>query len=138
VAIINTCGFIQPARAESQKAIEKALGLEKAPFGINGLETAVPSLLDRLVRTGELSLERLIEALTIAPARRLKRENKGRITIGADADLTLLNIEGTTLFRREELQSLSNNTPFLNTNFRGAVVMTVVGGKIAYPFETDD
>jgi len=114
---------------------EKAQGLEKAPFGINGLETAVPSLLDRLVRTGELSLERLIEALTIAPARLLKLENKGRIKVGGDADLTLLDIERTTVIRREELQSRSKNTPFLNTSFRGAVVMTVVGGKVVYPFE---
>jgi len=114
---------------------EKAQGLEKAPFGINGLETAVPSLLDRLVITGELSLERLIEALTIAPARLLKLENKGRIKVGGDADLTLLDIERTTVIRREELQSRSKNTPFLNTSFRGAVVMTVVGGKVVYPFE---
>ncbi|MCX8160075.1 MAG: dihydroorotase [Candidatus Saccharicenans sp.] len=117
---------------------EKALGLEKAPFGINGLETAVPSLLDRLVRTAELPLERLIQALTIAPARLLKLENKGRIKIGAEADLVLLDINGTTSVRREDLQSRSKNTPFLNTSFRGAVAMTIVGGKVVYPSEKDN
>jgi dihydroorotase len=114
---------------------EKNQGLEKAPFGINGLETAVPSLLDKLVKSGELPLERLIEALTIAPARLLKLENKGQIKIGAEADLVLLNLNEKTLIRREGLQSRSKNTPFLNTDFQGAVVMTVVGGKIVYPFE---
>lgn len=117
---------------------EKNQGLEKAPFGINGLETAVPSLLDRLVRTGELPLERLIEALATAPARLLKLENKGQIRIGADADLTLLDLEGQTVLTPERLQSKSKNTPFLNTSLRGAVVMTVVGGKIAYPIEKND
>ncbi len=117
---------------------EKNQGLEKAPFGINGLETAIPSLLDRLVRTGELSLERLIEALTIAPARLLKLEKKGRIKVGADADLVLLDLDGTSLIRREDLQSRSKNTPFLNTRFYGAVVLTVVGGKVVYPFEKND
>lgn len=115
--------------------LEKNQGLEKAPFGINGLETAVPSLLDRLVKSGELPLERLIEALTIAPARLLKLENKGRIKIGADADLILLDLNGKTLIRREGLQSRSKNTPFLNSDFHGEVVMTLVGGKIVYPFD---
>lgn len=114
---------------------EKNQGLEKAPFGLTGLETAVPSLLDRLVRTGELPLERLIEALTTAPARLLRLDNKGRIKVGAEADLVLLDLNGKTRFRPEDLQSRSKNTPFLNTDFYGTVVMTVVGGKVVYPFE---
>ncbi len=114
---------------------EKNQGLEKAPFGINGLETAVPSLLDRLVIRGELPLARLIEALSTAPARLLGLENKGRIKPGADADLTLLSLERRTFISRENMQSKSHNTPFLNTEFQGAVVMTIVKGMIVYPFE---
>lgn len=113
---------------------EKSQGLEKAPFGINGLETAIPSLLDRLVKTGELPLKRLITALTLAPASLLKLENKGRIKEGADADLTLLDLERSTLVTREDFQSRSHNTPFLNSRFQGTVVMTLVGGRVIYPF----
>lgn len=113
---------------------EKNLGLERAPFGINGLETAVPAILDKLVRTGQLPLERLVEALSSAPARILKLENKGKIKIGAEADLTLLNLKATTTFSRETFQSKSLNTPFLNCQFQGAVAMTIVSGRVAYPF----
>ncbi|MGB9906069.1 MAG: dihydroorotase [Candidatus Saccharicenans sp.] len=113
---------------------EKSQGLEKAPFGINGLETAVPSLLDRLVRTGQLPLERLIEALTAAPARLLRLEDRGLIKAGARADLTLLDLEGTTFITRETFQSKSSNTPFMNSRFRGSVAMTIVAGRVVYPF----
>ncbi|MCR4396805.1 MAG: dihydroorotase [Candidatus Saccharicenans sp.] len=113
---------------------EKSQGLDKAPFGINGLETAVPSLLDRLVRTGQLPLERLIEALTTAPARLLRLEDRGLIKAGARADLTLLDLEGTTLITRETFQSKSSNTPFMNSRFRGSVATTIVAGRVVYPF----
>lgn len=113
---------------------EKSLGLERAPFGINGLETAVPSLLDGLVRTGQLPLERLIEALTAAPARLLRLDDRGLIKTGARADLTLLDLEGSTIVTRETFQSKSHNTPFLNKSFTGSVVMTIVTGRVVYPF----
>jgi len=113
---------------------EKSQGLEKAPFGINGLETAVPSLLDRLVSNGQLTLERLIEALTAAPARLLRLKDRGLIKTGARADLTLLDLGGTTLVSRETFQSKSCNTPYLNSRFTGSVAMTIVAGRVVYPF----
>ncbi len=113
---------------------EKNLGLEKAPFGINGLETAVPAILDKLVRTGQLSLERLVEAFSSVPAKLLRLEKKGKIKVGAEADLTLLDLKATTTISRETFQSKSLNTPFLNCQFQGAVAMTIVAGKIVYPF----
>lgn len=115
---------------------EKKLGLEKAPFGINGLETAFPALYDKLVRLGELSLSRLIEALTLSPARLLKLTNKGRIKVGADADLTLLDLKGITSITRETFQSKSINTPYLGSQLNGAVVMTLVNGRVVYPFSS--
>jgi dihydroorotase len=71
---------------------EKAAGFDRAPFGIDGLETAVPLLLDRLVSPGLLTLARLVEALTAAPAGLLGLRGKGRLADGADADLTILDI----------------------------------------------
>jgi len=117
---------------------EKQLGLEKAPFGINGLETAVPALIDKLVKSGELRLERMIEALSLAPAKLLRLENKGRIRVGAEADLTVLDLNGQTVFSKENFQSKSYNTPFLGSTLNGAVAMTIVAGKVVYSSLTED
>jgi len=113
---------------------EKNQGLERAPFGINGLETAIPALLDKLVKQNELSLRRLVEALSTIPARLLKLDTRGKIKPGAVADLTLLNPEEVIFISRENFQSKSLNTPFLGSHFQGAVTMTIVNGRVAYPF----
>lgn len=113
---------------------EKKQGLERAPFGINGLETATPALLDKLVKQNQLSLSRLVEALSTFPARLLKLETRGKIKPGAVADLTLLNLEEIAFITRENFQSKSLNTPYLGTQFQGAVGMTIVNGRVVYPF----
>ncbi len=113
---------------------EKALGFEEAPFGIVGLETAVPVLLDRLVRPNTISLSRFIALLSLNPARLLGLGRKGRIAAGADADLTLLDLDRRTVVDRTRFESLSRNTPFDGWALRGAPAMTVVGGNIVYPF----
>jgi dihydroorotase len=113
---------------------EKAAGFEKAPFGIVGLETAVPVLLDRLVRPNVISLGRFVALLSLNPARLLGLGSKGRIAVGADADLTLLDLEAETIVDRTRFESRSRNTPFNGWALRGAPAMTVVGGKVAFPF----
>ncbi|HEX2694564.1 MAG TPA: dihydroorotase [Acidobacteriota bacterium] len=114
---------------------EKTVGFEKAPFGIVGLETAVPVLLDRLVRPNTISLSRFIALLSLTPARLLGLGSKGRISAGADADLTLLDLEAKTVVDRTRFESRSRNTPFNGWSLRGAPAMTVVGGKVVYPFD---
>jgi dihydroorotase len=113
---------------------EKSVGFEEAPFGIVGLETAVPVLLDRLVREGAVSLSRFVTLLSFNPARLLGLANKGRIAPGADGDLTLLDLDARTVVDRTRFESLSRNTPFDGWALKGAPVMTVVAGKIVYPF----
>jgi dihydroorotase len=114
---------------------DKAVGIEKAPFGIVGLETAVPVLLDRLVRPNTISLSRFVELLSLNPARLLGLANKGRIAAGSDADLTLLDLDAETVVDRTRFESRSRNTPFDGWALRGAPAMTVVGGKVVYPFD---
>ncbi|MBP7707487.1 MAG: dihydroorotase [Candidatus Aminicenantes bacterium] len=114
---------------------EKARPFAEAPFGIVGLETAVPLFLDRLVRPGILSLPRLVELLSTAPARLLGLAAKGRIAPGADADLTLLDLDLETVVDRGRFESKGRNTPFHGWRLRGGPVMTIVGGRVAYPFE---
>ncbi|MGB9863518.1 MAG: dihydroorotase [Candidatus Saccharicenans sp.] len=113
-------------------ADEKAAGLEKAPFGINGLETAVLALLDNLVKTGEISLNRLVEALSLNPARILGLSHKGTLKPGADADLTVLSLEKTTCITRETFASKSFNTPYKGKTFNSRIMMTVVSGRVVY------
>ncbi len=112
---------------------EKALGFTDAPFGIVGLETAVSLLLDRLVRTGLISLSRFVTMWSHRPAEILNWPDKGRLATGAAADLTLLDLDRPVTVDPKRFASLGRNTPFAGWTLRGAPVMTIVGGRIVYP-----
>ncbi len=116
---------------------EKGRGLEKAPFGIVGLETAVPVVLDRLVQKDVISLARFVELFSAGPARLLGLRTKGRIAAGADADLTLLDLAREVTVDRKAFVSKGRNTPFDGWKLRGSAVMTIVDGKVVYPFDFD-
>ncbi len=111
---------------------EKDVEFDRAPFGINGLETAVPLLLDKLVNKNIISLLRFVEMISTNPALILKLENKGRISVGADADLTILNLEKEIVVDVDSFKSKSRNNPFQGWELRGGPEMTIVGGKIVY------
>jgi dihydroorotase len=112
---------------------EKATDFDRAPFGIDGLETAVSLLLDRLVSRGVISLDRFIEMISVAPARILGIRSKGRLAPGADADVTILNLHKDTVVDVHSFASKSRNNPFGGWKLRGAPVMTIVGGTVVYP-----
>lgn len=114
---------------------EKRLGFERAPFGINGLETAVPLLLDRLVRSKVISLNRLVRMMATAPARLLGLKEKGVLRPGADADLTILDLNARTVVDVRSFVSKSRNSPFDGWRLRGAPVAALVGGRVAFPFD---
>ncbi len=116
-------------------AAEKARGFAAAPFGIVGLETAVPLVLDRLVRPGTITLARFVELLSARPARLLGLAAKGRIEPGADADLTVLDLDRPVTVDKTRFESKGRNTPFDGWRLVGAPVLTVVGGRIVYPFD---
>jgi len=105
---------------------------DKAPFGINGLETAVSLLLDRLVNNKIISLSRFVEMMSTSPALILGLKTKGQIAVGADADLTVLNLNKDTIVDANRFKSKSRNTPFQGWKLRGAPVMTIVRGRIVY------
>jgi dihydroorotase len=113
---------------------EKDVELDKAPFGIIGLETAVSLVLDRVVNKNVISLGRFVEMISLRPAQLLGLKNKGRIAVGADADLTILNLHKETIVDVDAFESKSRNCPFNRWKLRGAPVMTIVAGRIAYPF----
>jgi dihydroorotase len=107
---------------------EKSGEFDNVPFGIVGLETALGLTL-KLVQEGMLSMTEAIRKLSLNPASILKL-NKGSLSIGADADITIIdpNIAWTvdsTLFK-----SKSRNTPFNKWQLRGRAEQTIVGGKL--------
>lgn len=112
-------------------ADEKMVEFDRAPFGIVGLETAVPIVFDRLVHPGTITLSRMIELLSTNPARVMNLSG-GTLAVGAPADLTVLAPDMKTTVRAGELKSRSKNTPFDGWEFRGGVVATIVGGTVVY------
>ena len=114
---------------------EKSRGLDKAPFGIVGLETAVALLLDRLVHKKVIPLGRFVELLSSNPARILGLRDKGRIAVGADADLTILNLAKAGTIDKNAFESKGRNTPFDGWKLKGRAVMTIVAGRVVYPFD---
>jgi dihydroorotase len=110
---------------------EKCVEFSSAPFGVIGLETAVPIALDRLVNSGKIPLARLIELFTTGPAGIL-RLSKGTLRTGADADITVLDLNRRTTIEPDTFRSKSRNTPFRGWELRGAAVMTIVGGAIVH------
>lgn len=114
-------------------SLEKDCELAEASPGMIGLELALPLLLD-LVKHGAFRLERLVDALTRAPARIASLPSPA-IKPGATAELCLVDPERTWTVEPARLRSKSTNTPFLGRTVRGRVLMTLAGGTIA--FETD-
>jgi dihydroorotase len=115
-------------------AAEKSAGIEGAPFGVVGLETAVSLLLDRLVGRNVLSLDRFVAMWTSRPAEVLGRGELGRVAPGAEADLTLLDLDRQVVVDSAAFASKGRNTPFEGWTLRGAPVLTVRGGRVIYPF----
>jgi len=115
---------------------EKNVEFDKAPFGIDGLETAVSLLLDKLVNKNVISLQKFIKMISTTPALILGLKNKGKISVGADADLTVLNLRKEIIVDVNEFKSKSRNNPFDGWKLRGAPEITIVGGKIVYPFSS--
>ena len=114
---------------------QKEAGFLQAPFGINGLETAVSLLLDRLVSRQIVTLSRLIEMFSTRPAQILGLRGKGRIAPGADADLTILNLQQEVTVDVRKMASKSRNNPFDGWKLRGGPQMTIRAGRVVYPFD---
>ena len=113
---------------------EKDVEFDRAPFGIDGLETAVSLLLDKLVNKNVISLPRFIDMISTKPAQILGLKDKGRIAVGADADLTILNLHKEVVVDVHKFASKSRNTPFHGWKLKGTPVMTIVAGNTVYPF----
>ena len=113
-------------------AYEKEVEFDQAPFGILGLETELGLFLDLLVHKKKaISLARLIEMFTTEPAR-LLRLDRGTLTPGAPADVTLIDPSLEWTVDKEQSFSRSRNTPFHGWELKGRAVRTIVAGKTVW------
>lgn len=110
-------------------AYEKEVEFDLAPFGILGLETELGLFLDILVHKKKaISLARLIEMFTTEPAR-LLRLDRGTLSVGAPADVTIIDPGLEWTVDKEQSFSRSRNTPFHGWELRGRAVRTIVAGQ---------
>lgn len=115
-------------------AEEKAQGMQLAPFGIVGLETAFPLLNTHFVETKKMTLQQIINFLTTKPAE-VFNLNRGKIEVGAVADLTVIDLELEEEIDSTTFLSKGKNTPFDGWKCKGWPVMTMVNGKLVYERE---
>lgn len=126
----GTLGVIATDHAP-HAADEKALGLEQAPFGIVGLETALAVSLSEFLHTGLLSLPEVLARMTVMPARVLSL-TCGCLAPGAVADIVVFDPDEAWTVQPDHFQSMGRNTPFAGETLRGRVKTTIAGGKLAY------
>lgn len=108
---------------------EKALPFPECPSGMTGVQTLLPLLLDAVSRE-QLSLERMVELCCEGPARVWRARRKGRIEVGADADLVLVDLEARRTIEDGWIASRCGWTPFHGTEVRGWPISTIVRGHV--------
>lgn len=109
---------------------EKAQKIEKAPFGIVGLETAFAVCYTTLVKTGYISLAELVNLMSVNPAKLLNINTS--ISIGNVANFAIFNIQDKYVINSQEFVSKGKNTPFNGMEIYGKTMLTVNRGNITY------
>jgi dihydroorotase len=107
---------------------EKSVEFDYAPFGIVGLETAI-GLVFKLVHEGLLSMSEAVRKMSLNPVSIL-RINKGTLSAGADADITIIDPNAEWTVDSSQFKSKSKNTPFDGWKLKGKAVQTIVGGRL--------
>ncbi len=131
----GTLDFIATDHAP-HTAEEKANGMDQAPFGIVGFETAFPLLYTKFVASGEWTLQQLIDWLTVKPSQVFGMPY-GTLDEGAAADLVLLDLDEERNIDPQQFHSKGRNTPFSGWTCKGWPVMTIFGGQIVWQEETN-
>ena len=112
-------------------AEEKAKGLAGSLMGVVGLETAFGVLNTKLVKTGIITIEKLIDMMSVKP-REIFGLPGGKIEVGAPADLALLDVDKKWCVNPENFVTMGRATPFENWNLQGENLLTICKGEIVY------
>lgn len=115
---------------------EKANSIEKAPFGIVGLETAFALTVTELVKTGYLSPMQMVEKMSYNPAQIIGTD-KGSLAVGKAADLVIADFDTSYKIEAEKFVSKGKNTPFDGKEVYGRILKTFVDGMIVYDYEQE-
>jgi dihydroorotase len=108
---------------------EKLRPYPQSPSGMTGVQTLLPLMLNHL-HEGRLTLQRLVDLTSAGPARIFGITGKGRIALGFDADLTLVDLNAQRIISNEWIASRSGWTPYHGKKIRGWPIHTVVRGKV--------
>ncbi len=103
---------------------------ESAAFGLSGLEFGLPMMLS-LVRAGRISLLDLARLMSYAPANVLSSD-RGRIAVGAPADITIFDLNEEWIVIADKLRTMSANTPLVGMSLRGRARYTIVDGELRF------
>ena len=111
-------------------AEEKSKGLEKSAMGVVGIETSLAATYTFMVGGGVISLERLVEIMSLTPRRLLGIG--GGIVLGEMLDATLVDLNKEFCVEPAKFLSMGKSTPFEGMRLRGEVLMTIANGRLAY------
>lgn len=112
-------------------AEEKSKGLEKSAMGVVGLETAFAVLNTKLVKTGIITLEKLVEMMSVRP-REIFGIDGGEIKEGAVANLALLDVDKEWVVNPDSFVTMGRATPFEGWKLQGENLLTIYRGEIVY------
>ncbi|MEX0741981.1 MAG: dihydroorotase, partial [Phycisphaeraceae bacterium] len=101
-----------------------------APFGIIGLDCALPLYIKALIETGTIDWPRMIAMMTQHPAALCSLERKGTLAEGSDADVTIIDPEQRWTIDVNNFASRSRNCPFNGWDVKGLALTTIVGGQL--------
>ena len=110
---------------------EKAGSMQKAPFGIVGLETCVALVISELVKPGVITPMQMAEKMSYNPAKILKVDG-GSLAVGKPADVVIIDPDKTYVINARTFVSKGKNTPFNGRKVSGEVAATICGGRIVY------
>ncbi len=110
--------------------LEKEVEFDRAMNGIIGLETSLPLTL-ALVRDGVIDARKMVELMSVNPARILSLE-AGTLSPGRVADITVINPDLSFTYTEDQVVSKSKNSPFIGWKLQGRAVATILGGRVTH------
>lgn len=115
---------------------EKQLEFAAAPFGILGLECALPLYIRALIESETIDWPKMLAMMTVNGARLCTLENKGELKPGFDADITIIDPKLNWTINADDFRSKSRNCPFHGWNVTGRAIATIVGGEVKFELDT--